>query len=87
MMRGRILALTAVAFLGSYPIGGPITGIVGDEISLEWSLCYGAIITLLATGGLVWWALGRSPEVSRFEALRMVLAGSSAAAPNPSEHP
>ena len=24
-MRGRILALTAVAFLGSYPVGGPIT--------------------------------------------------------------
>ena len=25
-MRGRLLALTAVAFLGSTPIGGPITG-------------------------------------------------------------
>ena len=37
-MRGRILALTAVAFLGSYPIGGPITGIVGDQVSLQWSL-------------------------------------------------
>ena len=59
VMRGRILALTAVAFLGSYPIGGPITGIVGDQISLQWSLCYGAIITLVADGGLVWWALGR----------------------------
>ena len=29
-MRGRILALTAVAFLGSYPIGGPLTGVVAD---------------------------------------------------------
>ena len=29
-MRGRLLALTAVAFLGSTPIGGPITGIIGD---------------------------------------------------------
>ena len=37
-MRGRILGLTAVAFLGSYPIGGPITGIIGDEISVQWSL-------------------------------------------------
>ena len=31
-MRGRILALTAVAFLGSYPIGGPITGLIGDYV-------------------------------------------------------
>ncbi len=87
VMRGRILALTAVAFLGSYPIGGPITGIVGDQVSLQWSLCYGAIITLMAVGGLVWWALGRSAETSRFVALRNLLAASTAAAPNPGEHP
>ena len=87
VMRGRILALTAVAFLGSYPIGGPITGIVGDQVSLQWSLCYGAIITLLATGGLVWWALGRQEQASRFEALRGMFGASTAAAPNPGEHP
>src|SRR5262245_53334873 len=87
VMRGRIMALTAVAFLGSYPIGGPITGVIGDEISLEWSLCYGAIITLFAVGGLVWWALGRAPELSRFEALRSLLTASDAAAPSPSERP
>ena len=34
-MRARILALTAVAVLGSFPIGGPITGIVGDYIGLD----------------------------------------------------
>jgi MFS family permease len=87
VMRGRIMALTAVAFLGSYPIGGPITGIVGDEISVQWSLCYGAIITVIATAGLVWWALGRAPEASRFEALRTLLGASVAAAPNPGERP
>jgi MFS family permease len=87
VMRGRIMALTAVAFLGSYPIGGPITGIIGDEISVQWSLCYGAIITLVATGGLVWWALGRAPEASRFEAFRSLIGASAAAAPNPGEHP
>ena len=31
-MRGRLLALTAVAFLGSTPIGGPITGVIGDRV-------------------------------------------------------
>ncbi|NDA97386.1 MAG: MFS transporter, partial [Actinobacteria bacterium] len=34
-MRGRLLALTAVAFLGSTPIGGPITGLIADSISPE----------------------------------------------------
>src|SRR3954451_3156791 len=87
VMRGRIMALTAVAFLGSYPIGGPITGIIGDEISVQWSLCYGAIITMVATAGLVWWALGRAPETSRFEALRTLIGASAAAAPNPGERP
>jgi MFS family permease len=87
VMRGRIMALTAVAFLGSYPIGGPITGIIGDEISVQWSLCYGAIITMVATAGLVWWALGRAPETSRFEALRSLLGASAAAAPSPGERP
>jgi MFS family permease len=86
-MRGRILALTAVAFLGSYPIGGPITGVVGDTIGLEWSLGYGAIITLVSISGLVWWALGRRPEESRFEVLRTLLGSPTAMAPSPSEHP
>jgi MFS family permease len=48
-MRGRLLALTAVAFLGSTPIGGPITGIVGDRISAEWSLAYGSIVAIATT--------------------------------------
>ena len=45
-MRGRLLALTAVAFLGSTPIGGPITGVVGDAIGAEWALAYGSVIAL-----------------------------------------
>jgi MFS family permease len=45
-MRSRILALVAVAFLGSTPIGGPITGLVGDRLGADWSLAYGGIITM-----------------------------------------
>jgi MFS family permease len=47
-MRGRLLALTAVAFLGSAPIGGPITGVIADRIGAEWSLAYGSVISLVA---------------------------------------
>ena len=45
-MRGRLLALTAVAFLGSTPIGGPITGLIGDRVGAEWALAYGSVIAL-----------------------------------------
>ncbi len=55
-MRGRLLALTAVAFLGSTPIGGPITGLIADAISPEWSLAYGGLIALVcaAVAVLAW---------------------------------
>jgi MFS family permease len=47
-MRGRLLALVAVAFLGSTPIGGPVTGFVADHVSIEWSLGYGGIVALVS---------------------------------------
>jgi MFS family permease len=46
-MRGRLLALGAVAFLGTTPIGAPVTGWVADHVSAEWSLGYGSVITLV----------------------------------------
>jgi MFS family permease len=49
-MRGRLLALGAVAFLGTTPIGAPITGWIADHISAEWSLGYGSVITLVWVG-------------------------------------
>jgi MFS family permease len=55
-MRGRLLALTAVAFLGSTPIGGPITGLIADNVSPEWSVAYGGVITLIsaAVAAVMW---------------------------------
>jgi predicted MFS family arabinose efflux permease len=54
-MRGRLLALTAVAFLGSTPIGGPITGVIADYVSLEWSMAYGGITCFACVALLAWW--------------------------------
>ncbi|MEI6629774.1 MAG: MFS transporter [Actinomycetes bacterium] len=45
-MRSRLLALVAVGFLGSTPIGGPITGWIADNVSNEWALGYGGVIAL-----------------------------------------
>jgi MFS family permease len=44
-MRGRVLALGAVAFLGSTPIGGPITGVIGDAAGAVWATLYGGLVT------------------------------------------
>jgi len=52
-----MLALTAVAFLGSTPIGGPITGWIADNIGVSWSLAYGGIITLAAGVYMFAWLL------------------------------
>ena len=47
----------------------------------------GAIISLVAVAGLIWWALGQRPDESRYEVLRTLLGASSAVAPSASEHP
>jgi MFS family permease len=60
-MRGRMLALTAVAFLGSTPIGGPVTGFVADFISVQWSLAYGGVLALVAGSWMLWW-ISRDPS-------------------------
>jgi MFS family permease len=47
-MRGRVLALIAVVFLGSTPIGGPITGWISESFGARWALALGAVTSLAA---------------------------------------
>jgi MFS family permease len=51
-MRGRVLALQATAFLGSTPIGAPITGWIGDHAGAGWSIAYGGLIALACVGAV-----------------------------------
>jgi MFS family permease len=46
-MRGRVMALWALAWLGSTPVGGPIVGWVGQVCGARWSLVIGGLPTLL----------------------------------------
>lgn len=63
-MRGRLLALGAVALLGSTPIGGPVTGWVADEVSASWSLAYGSVIALACSAaGIVLLRRSRRTDV------------------------
>lgn len=50
VMRGRVMALWAVAFLGSTPIGGPIAGFVSDRLGGRGGLALGAAASLVAAG-------------------------------------
>ncbi len=45
-MRGRVMALWAVAFLGSTPIGGPIIGWIGEHAGPRWGLAVGGFAAL-----------------------------------------
>lgn len=48
VMRGRVLALQAIVFLGSTPIGGPIVGVVAEHWGARWAVGLGAAAAVLA---------------------------------------
>jgi MFS family permease len=72
-MRGRVMALWALAWVGSTPIGGPIVGWIGQEFGARWSLLVGGVPTLIIGVALY-------PMMSRLDH-----PGSSA--PEPAEAP
>jgi MFS family permease len=47
VMRGRVMALWALAWVGSTPIGGPIIGWISEEFGPRWSLLAGGVPTIL----------------------------------------
>ncbi|HET9076029.1 MAG TPA: MFS transporter [Acidimicrobiales bacterium] len=47
-MRGRVMSLWSVAFLGSTPLGGPLVGFVGGQLGARYGLGLGALAALLA---------------------------------------
>ena len=47
-MRGRVLAIQAMLFLGSTPIGGPLIGLLSEELGARAGMLVGAAGTLLA---------------------------------------
>lgn len=65
MMRGRVLALQAMVFLGSTPIGGPIVGWICQNIGPRYGVAVGAI----AAFGAGAWGLMKARSCSPAEAL------------------
>ena len=66
-MRGRVMALYAVVFLGSTPIGGPLSGWVADQLGVRAAFHMGGIATLVAAGAVAWWLLRRRRELREEE--------------------
>jgi MFS family permease len=62
-MRGRVMSLWSVAFLGSTPIGGPVVGWVGAHAGPRWALGVGAAAAVTA-GALAWLSLRRQRRQS-----------------------
>jgi MFS family permease len=80
-MRGRVLALLAVVFLGSTPIGGPVTGWISETFGARWALGLGAATSLVA-GALTLRALhgtkgarARHLDKARIESTPLVAPG------------
>ncbi len=57
-MRGRVMALWAVVFLGSTPIGGPLTGLIARGLGVRAAVALGGVAALATAAG-AYWALRR----------------------------
>ncbi|MGD0393270.1 MAG: MFS transporter [Acidimicrobiales bacterium] len=53
-MRGRVMALYAMAFLGTTPIGAPLVGAIAQWTNPRVALLVGAAATVMAAGVLMW---------------------------------
>jgi MFS family permease len=47
-MRGRVMALYSILFLGSTPIGGPLSGWLAEVAGTRWSLMLGAVAAVVS---------------------------------------
>ncbi len=53
-MRGRVMALYAIAFLGTTPIGAPLVGWISQESSPRVALLVGGLSTIVAAATTLW---------------------------------
>ncbi len=77
-MRGRVMALWAVAWLGSTPIGGPIVGWVGQNLGARWGLVIGG-------GAALACGIAALPALSRIDRRRAAEEAAGVAAEEAAE--
>jgi MFS family permease len=59
-MRGRVMALYLVCFMGGTPFGAPLIGWLAGVAGPRWGLIGGGLICLLSVAGLAVWVARRS---------------------------
>jgi MFS family permease len=62
-MRGRVMALYGIVFLGGTPFGGPISGWVGETLGPRAGIALGGVIAVM-TGLAGMWILARARRVA-----------------------
>ena len=59
-MRGRVMALYFMCFMGGTPVGAPLIGLVSEHLGAPWGLVLGgALVVLAGAGAGAWLARGR----------------------------
>jgi MFS family permease len=56
-MRGRVMAIYMMVFLGATPVGSPIVGWIGEEFGARWAIGIGSITSLAVAAGAALWAV------------------------------
>jgi len=67
-MRGRVMSLWTMAFLGSTPIGGPIVGFIGEHAGPRWGLVLGGVAALVAAGIGAWQMIKTKKQIQPHDA-------------------
>lgn len=62
-LRGRVMALYLMIFMGGTPLGAPAIGWVGETFGARWTLVGGGTVTLVGVLAVVAWYLAARPAV------------------------
>jgi MFS family permease len=57
LVRGRVMALYMMVFLGATPVGSPIVGWIGEAMGPRWAILVGSVATFLVAAGATVWAV------------------------------
>lgn len=57
VMRGRVMALYMMVFMGATPIGSPVVGWIGETFGPRWAVGIGSITALAVSVGAAVWAI------------------------------
>jgi MFS family permease len=59
-MRGRVMALYFMCFMGGTPVGAPLIGLISEHLGAPWGLIIGGAVCVVAgVGAAAWLARGR----------------------------